>query len=118
MENREERIERILKQIDPSFRLTKLEQQLNNLQDRFMDVMADVNGQRTLVDKHQERANAIPKDDKAARAIAQSNVERAKEALESIDVLVELIVLQIEETLEKIDEIKSAGTKEKKKEEK
>ncbi|KKN82266.1 hypothetical protein LCGC14_0310790 [marine sediment metagenome] len=108
MENREERIQRLLEKIDPTIRKNKLEEQKKQLEDRLMDAQSNFESQTRLTERHKQALKTAKNDDGKIRK--EIDLERAEAALGQTEDFLELVVEQLEETDEKLEELKKAGT--------
>lgn len=110
VENREERIQRLLEKIDPTVRKNKLEEQKKQLEDRLMDAQSNFESQTRLTDRHRTAVQGSKGDVRLRKEI---DLERAEAALGQTEDFLELVIEQLEETGEKLEELKTAGTKKK-----
>jgi len=108
VENREERIQRLLEKIDPTIRKNKLEEQKKQLEDRLMDAQSNFESQTRLTERHKQALKTAKNDDGKIRK--EIDLERAEAALGQTEDFLELVVEQLEETDEKLEELKKAGT--------
>ena len=91
----DERYKKILEEIDPSVRRAHLTKTKTNLEERFMDTVADLEAQKRLRERHEEAGTGAAEGLKVAETNARLMADQLADELDRVN--------------EQLEDVKKAG---------